>query len=108
VVENDVLAEAIETAGKNIREGQSIAGPLKDSGQFPPLVTHMIAIGEKTGEIEPMLQKVSDSYDQQVENILGALTALLNPMLIVMMGGVVAIVALSILLPMMNLSSVVR
>lgn len=108
VVENDILAEAIENAGKNIREGQSIAGPLKESGEFPPLVTHMIAIGEKTGELEPMLGKVSDSYDQQVENMLGAMTSLLEPILILTMGGVVAIVALSILLPMLNLSAIAR
>ena len=108
VVENDILAEAIENAGRNIREGQSIAGPLKESGEFPPLVTHMIAIGEKTGELEPMLGKVSDSYDQQVENMLGAMTSLLEPILILTMGGVVAIVALSILLPMLNLSAIAR
>ncbi len=106
VVENDILAEAIENAGRNIREGQSIAGPLKASGQFPPLVTHMIAIGEKTGELEPMLSKVADSYDQQVDNIIGALTSLMEPILILVMGGVVTIVALAILLPMLNLSHV--
>ena len=108
VVQNDILAAAIEGAGKNIREGESIAGPLRESGEFPPLVTHMIAIGEKTGELEPMLARVSDSYDQQVENILGALTSLLEPLLIVVLGGVVVIVALSILLPMLNLSTIVH
>lgn len=108
VVQNDILAAAIESAGKNIREGESIARPLRESGEFPPLVTHMIAIGEKTGELEPMLAKVSDSYDQQVENILSALTSLLEPLLIVVLGGVVVIVALAILLPMLNLSSIVR
>ena len=106
VVGNDVLAEAIENAGKNIREGQSIAGPLKSSGQFPPIVTHMIAIGEKTGELEAMLSKVADSYDTQVDNILGALTSLLEPLMILVMGGVVTVVALSILLPMLNLTSI--
>ncbi len=108
VVQNDVLAEAIEQAGRNIREGQSIAGPLKDSGEFPPLVTHMIAIGERTGELEPMLGKVSDAYDTQVDNIVGALTSLLEPILIVVMGGLVTLVALSILLPMLNLSAIAR
>ena len=106
VVGNDVLAEAIENAGQNIREGQSIAGPLKSSGQFPPIVTHMIAIGEKTGELEAMLSKVADSYDTQVDNILGALTSLLEPLMILVMGGVVTVVALSILLPMLNLTSI--
>lgn len=108
VVDNDILAEAINNAGINIREGQSIAGPLKESGEFPPLVTHMIAIGEKTGELEPMLSKVADSYDQQVENTLSGLTSLLEPILILTMGGGVAIIALSILQPMLNLSAIAR
>jgi general secretion pathway protein F len=108
VVDNDIIAEAVENAGKNIREGQSIAIPLKESGQFPPLVTHMIAIGEKTGDLEPMLSKVADSYDEQVENMVGALTSLLEPLMILTMGGVVTLVALSILLPMMEMSSMAR
>jgi len=108
VVQNDILAAAIEEAGLNIREGQSIAAPLKASGEFDPMVTHMIAIGEKTGELEPMLGKVADAYDQQVENTLNTLTSLLEPILILVMGGVVTIVALSILLPMLNLSAIAK
>lgn len=108
VVGNDIIAEAIENAGRNIREGESIAAPLKASGQFPPLVTHMIAIGERTGELEPMLAKVADSYDQEVERTVGTLTSLLEPLLILTMGGVVVIVALSILLPMLSMTSIVR
>ncbi len=108
VVGNSVLADAIEKAGKNIREGQSIAAPLKESGQFPPLVTHMIAIGEKTGDLEPMLLKVADNYDDQVENTLSGLTSLLEPLLILFLGGVVVLVALSVLLPMLNLSAIAR
>ena len=108
VVGNDVIAAAIEAAGKNISEGQSVAGPLKASGQFPPIVTHMITIGEKTGELEGMLSKVADSYDSQVENTVNALTSLLTPIMTLFMGGVVAVIALGILLPMLNLTSVVR
>lgn len=108
VVQNDIIAEAVANAGRNISEGQSIAEPLKQSGQFPPLVTHMIAVGEKTGELEPMLGKVADAYDQQVETILGTLTSLLEPIIILFMGGVVLLVALAILLPMLNLSNVAR
>lgn len=108
VVGNDIIAAAVEAAGKNIAEGQSVAGPLKASGQFPPIVTHMIAIGEKTGELEGMLSKVADAYDQQVSNTVDALTSLLTPIMTLMMGGVVAVIALGILLPMLNLSSVIR
>jgi general secretion pathway protein F len=108
VVGNDVIAEAVAAAGVNISEGQSIAKPLKDSGQFPPLVTHMVNIGERTGELEPMLGKVADAYDQEVERTLESLTSILEPLMIVVMGGIVAIVALSILLPMLNMSAVVK
>ena len=108
VVQNVILSEAIESAGKNISEGESIARPLKESGQFPAMVTHMIAIGEKTGDLEPMLQKVSDAYDARVENMLKGLTSTLEPIMIVGLGGMVMVVALSILVPMLNLSSIAR
>jgi general secretion pathway protein F len=108
VVGNDIIAEAIASAGRNIAEGQSIAAPLKESGQFPPLVTHMINIGEKTGELEPMLGKVADAYDQEVERTLEGLTSILEPVMIVVMGGIVAVVALSILLPMLNMSAIAK
>lgn len=107
VVGNDVIAAAVEAAGKNIAEGQSIAVPLKQSGEFPPIVTHMITIGEKTGELEGMLTKVADAYDNEVENTVNSLTSLLTPILTIFMGGVVATIALGILLPMLQLSSAV-
>jgi general secretion pathway protein F len=108
VVGNAVIAEAIDKASDNIREGQSIAVPLKASGEFPPMVTHMITIGEKTGELERMLGSVADAYDDQVEQTMSALTSLLAPLAIVAMGGVVFLVAIGLLSPMMNLSSMIR
>ena len=108
IVGNVVLAKAIQQAADNIQEGQSIAQPLKASGQFPPVVTHMIAIGEKTGELERMLNLVADAYDGQVENTLEAMTSVLGPLVILGMGGSVFLVALALLLPMMNLMSLVK
>lgn len=108
VVGNDVIAAAVEGAGKNIAEGQSIAVPLKQSGEFPPIVTHMITIGEKTGELEGMLTKVADAYDAEVENTVNSLTSLLTPILTIFMGLVVATIALGILLPMLQLASAVK
>ena len=108
IVSNDIIAEAVANASRNISEGQSVAEPLKASGQFPPLVTHMIAIGEKTGDLEPMLGKVADAYDEQVERILGTVTALLEPIIIVFMGGIVLVVALAVLLPMTRMSAIAR
>ncbi len=107
VVANAVLAKAIEAAAINIQEGQSIAVPLRASGEFPPVVTHMIAIGEKAGELEKMLNIVSDAYDDQVENTLEAVTALLGPLAILTMGGVVFVTALALLLPMMNMRNAI-
>ena len=105
VVQNHVLSDAIDEAARNVTEGQSLAVPLKQSSQFPPLVTHMIAIGERTGELENMLGKVADAYEAEVETTVETLTSLIEPLLILAMGGVVAFVALAILLPMLNLSS---
>ena len=105
VVQNKVMEAAIREAARNVTEGQSLAVPLKASGHFPPMVTHMIAIGERTGELEPMLDKVADAYETEVDNTVNALTSLLEPVLIIGMGGVVAFVALAILLPMLNISN---
>ncbi|MCB0407364.1 MAG: type II secretion system inner membrane protein GspF [Bdellovibrionales bacterium] len=105
VVDNALLAQAIDNARDNISEGESIAGPLKKSGQFPPLVIHMINIGEKTGDLENMLTQVSDSYDFQVENAVDGLTSLLEPIMIIVMGCVIGIIVFAIMVPMFELSS---
>jgi general secretion pathway protein F len=89
----------------SIREGQSIAEPLKRSGKFPPIVTHMITIGEKSGQLEGMLESVANAYDTEVENRVQILTALLEPLIIVMMGSVVGFIAISILMPLIQMSS---
>jgi|SRR5579863_583263 len=108
VVGNQILSEAIQKARENIREGESIADPLRRSGVFPPLLTHMIAVGEKSGDLEVMLQKVADTYDDEVETVVSALTALLSPMMILLMGGVVFCIVLAILLPIFEISQVVH
>lgn len=108
VVTNSVMAQVIDAARDSIREGESIATPLKKSGEFPPLVYHMIAIGERSGQLEDMLLNVADSYESQVNVRVGALTALLEPMMIVLMGGVIAFVAGSILMPILQMNTLVR
>lgn len=105
VVNNEILAKAVDKARENIREGESIAGPLKKSGQFPPIVIHMINVGEKTGELENMLNQVSDSYDFQVKNEIDGLTSLLEPVMLIMMGGVIAVVVFSIIVPMFEMQN---
>lgn len=103
VVNNEVIGQAIDHARDNISEGESIAGPLKKSGQFPPLVLHMISIGEKTGELENMLSQVSDSYDFQVKNEIDGLASLLEPLMIVVMGCVIGVIVFSIMMPMFEM-----
>ncbi len=108
VVTNSVLADVIDKAKHAISEGESIAAPLKKSGEFPPLVYHMIAIGEKSGQLEDMLVNVSESYESQVNVRIGALTSLLEPLMIVGMGGVIAFVAFSILMPILQMNSSIK
>jgi len=108
VAGNSALAQAIEDARTAVREGQSLAAPLRQSGLVPPLVTHMIAVGERSGELEAMLGKVADAYEAEVESLLGTLTAVLEPITIVVMGGIVLFIVLAILLPIFEINALVR
>ena len=106
VVNNSVLARAIANARDNISEGESIAGPLKRSEQFPPIVIHMINIGEKTGELENMLTQVADTYDFQVKNSVQGITSLLEPIMIVFMGVVIGVIVFAIMVPIFEMSNI--
>ena len=105
VADNTVLGDAIDRARESITEGASVAQPLRASGEFPPLVTHMIDVGERSGELEAMLAKVADTYDEQVETTVTRLTALLEPLLILMMVGIVVVIILATLVPLLNVTS---
>ena len=102
---NRVIAQAIDNARNAIREGQKISFPLTQSGLFPGMVTQMIDIGEETGRLSEMLTKVSDFYDSEVDNAVKALTSMIEPCLIVMMGGIVGFIAISIMAPIFKLIS---
>jgi general secretion pathway protein F len=106
IVGNTRLASVIEQSRESIKEGESIAAPLKRSGEFPPLVYHMVAIGEKSGELEEMLGNVANAYDSQVETKIAALTSLLEPMMIVLMGVAVAFIVFSILMPILQVNTI--
>jgi general secretion pathway protein F len=108
IVDNRVLYDATEAARDAIREGQSIAPPLKKSGIFPPLMIHMIAVGEKSGQLEEMLFKTAETYESEVDSTIATLTTLLEPVMIVFMGGMVTFIVLSILLPIFQMSQLVR
>lgn len=108
VLGNVELMKVIEEAAGSIREGESIAQPLKRSGKFPPIVTHMIAIGERSGQLEEMLENVATSYDAQVEARVQMMTSLLEPLMIVMMGGISGFIAFSILMPLMRMNEFIN
>jgi general secretion pathway protein F len=108
VLENAHLQAVIADAIGSIRGGQSIAEPLKKSGAFPPMVTHMIAIGEKSGQLEAMLENVSRAYETDVETRVQTLTSLLEPLMIVVLGVVVAFIALAILMPLIQMNQLVE
>jgi len=104
VLDNAKLERVVKDLSASVREGESIAAPLKKSGDFPPLVTHMIAVGEKSGQLEQMLETVAKNYDTQVDTRVQALTSLLEPMMIVLMGGSVGFIAFAILMPLIQMN----
>jgi general secretion pathway protein F len=107
VLENSKLEAVVAEAIGSIRGGESIAEPLKRSKAFPPMVTHMIAVGEKSGQLEAMLENVSRSYEADVETRVVALTALLEPLTIVIMGSMVGFIAMAILMPLIQMNQLV-
>ena len=102
---NAVLAEAILKTRNDLREGKRLSAPLAASGLFPPMVTHMIDIGEETGRLSDLLVKVADFYEQEVDATVKALTSLIEPILIVFLGVVVGFIVISIMAPMFKLIS---
>lgn len=104
IVSNTLLKKILEETRDAVKEGSSLSEPLKRSGQFPPMSTHMIAIGEKTGELEQMLERVADTYDKEVENAIGSLLGLMEPVMLIVMGGMVSFIVISVMYPMLQAS----
>ena len=107
IMDNAILAAALDRARESITEGASIAQPLRASGQFPPMLIHMIAIGEKSGELEAMLGKVAEAYDNEVETTIAKMTSWLEPVMILVMATVVGAIIVSILIPIFNINQVI-
>ena len=97
---NIVVEEAMEDVYNSVKRGGSIAGPISENGIFPPMVGHMIAVGEETGQLDHMLSKVADFYEAEVDAKVKALTSLLEPVMIVFVGGMVGFIVISMYLPM--------
>jgi type IV pilus assembly protein PilC len=104
---NKVISEAIMTARASIREGETVAAPLKTSGVFPPMVVQMISVGEQTGALDEMLTKIAAFYESEVDTAVDTMTSVIEPVMIVVMGGIVGGMVVAMYLPMFKLISVV-
>ena len=100
---NKVVEEAVVNCSKSVRDGEPISRPLAKSGVFPPMVTRMISVGEQTGQLEKMLSKIADFYDQEVDTAVKGLTSLIEPLVIVIMGSVVGTIVAAMFLPMFSM-----
>ena len=107
VVENEAVAKPIRESRESLRAGNSLNEPLKKHWVFPPLVTHMIAVGEETGSIDEMLNKVADFYEADVEAMTDQLKSLIEPLLIVFMAVIVGTIILAVIMPMFGIYDMV-
>jgi general secretion pathway protein F len=106
VVDNELLADTLDTIRQKIAEGADISTPLKQSKVFPPVVGYMISVGEESGRLEELLKKTAEAYDEEVEVAAQKMTALLEPIMIVFMAVVVGFIVLAILLPILQMSNI--
>jgi len=105
---NKVVQNAIDATRKSISEGKSFAEPLTTTGVFPPMVVQMIAVGESTGALDAMLSKIADFYDEEVDAGVEALTSMIEPLLILFLGGTVGTLIIAMYLPIFTMASVIE
>jgi general secretion pathway protein F len=108
IVGNSLISDAIQKAGNEVREGQSLSAPLARSGLFPVISVEMISVGEQSGNLEPMLYRIAEAYEKEVESSITMLTSLLEPIMILVMGLIVGFIVVSILLPIFEMNQLVR
>ncbi len=107
-VNNRIIARAVQDVQSSVREGESIAKPLSKHAVFPPMVVQMIAVGEETGQVDTMLEKVAQFYDQEVEAAVDSLTSLIEPLLIAVIGGCVGAAVVALYMPMFNIINQIK
>ena len=108
VINNVMFNEAIQDAARCVEEGQALSAPLAASGLFPAIATEMMAVGEQSGNLEPMLYRVSDAYEKEVERSIGVMTSVVEPLMIILMGFVVGFIVISVLLPIFEMNQLVK
>lgn len=100
---NEVIAKAVSQIHDAVKEGENMAPPIESSGVFPPMVVSMVQVGEETGELPEMLMKISDSYDDEVDNAVAGLTSVIEPLLIVMLALIVGTIVIALFLPLISI-----
>ncbi len=105
---NAVVEQAMDDVYASVKRGGTIAGPLEALRVFPTMVTHMVAVGEETGQLEQMLSKIADFYEAEVDAKVKALTSLIEPIMIVFVGGVVGFIVISMYLPIFSIYDKIR
>ena len=105
---NVVVEQAMEDVYASVKRGGTLAGPIEENPIFPPMVGHMVAVGEETGQLEHMLSKIADFYEAEVDAKVKALTALIEPLMIVFVGGIVGFIVIAMYLPMFSIYENIR
>jgi type IV pilus assembly protein PilC len=105
---NVVVEGAIQHTSNKIREGRTMAEPLMETNVFPPMVVQMIGVGEQTGALDTMLNKIADFYEDEVDVAVAALTSLLEPLMMVFIGGIVGVILISMYLPIFSIAGQVQ
>jgi len=105
---NVVIEKAIVTTAEKIREGRTMAEPLLETKAFPPMVVQMIGVGEQTGALDQMLNKIADFYEEEVDVAVGALTSLLEPIMMVVIGGMVGFMLIAMYMPIFDIAGKIK
>jgi type IV pilus assembly protein PilC len=100
---NVVVGRAVRDVQDSVRNGESLAGPLANHAVFPPMVVQMMAVGEDTGALDTMLHKIAEFYDQEVESTTESLTALIEPLMIAVLGGIVGSMIIALYMPIFKI-----
>jgi general secretion pathway protein F len=108
VVTNGLLAEAVDESRESIREGHGMGQTLARSGLFPPLLIEMIKVGERSGDLERMLERVADNYEHEVESSLRQMTTLIEPLMTLVMAGMILFMMLAVLMPIFQLNQLMQ
>jgi type IV pilus assembly protein PilC len=105
---NEVISRAMEQVYNSIKDGETIHEPMREAKIFPPLVCHMVAVGEETGAIDQMLSKVAEAYEREVDDTINALTSIIEPILIVILGIIVGTIVICLYLPLFTIPKIIK